>query len=332
MSQVSHEGRGPGAVAHACVLTLLASLAMGVLCPVGRVAACSMASVTYAIDPGLRGDDSEAPAPFSNPSAFTRRISATYCDGTKCTQSSCGDRGQLELQFDAREDAAGSDAVGFRIVWLSGELSDEARRALDGARQLFEPGRVTIDLGWSDVTQLSGEIALVAVDHAGNESAPSDAVRVEWSGCTSSWDDPTCRPATTNQVVGGAANGCAISTLAPTSGPGSLGLWLWVAGLVVACVRCKRARVPTDSANDYRTAIVSGHILPPIAATTCSNSPNTQVCVPQGCTRYSAGRGGVEISGKHGASRQLARARRRDSSGSVARASDLHSRGLQLRS
>lgn len=227
-------------VAPAVALTLMVGL--GLLCPVQRAAACSTAIVDFVIDPSLRDNDSEAPAPFGTLTAFTRRVSATRCEGNKCTQSTCGDHGQLELQFDAREDGMGADGIGYRVVWLSGELPEHTRAVLDGVKPLAEAQHLTLEVGWDEVPQLSGELALVAVDHAGNESAPSDPVHVEWSGCTSYWDDPTCRPTTTNQVAGGAAHGCALAALNRTSRPASLGLWLWVAGLAVARVRRKRAR------------------------------------------------------------------------------------------
>jgi hypothetical protein len=239
MSQVSPEGAGPR-VAWACVLALV--VGSGLLVPVHRVAACSVAIVEFVIDASLREGDSEAPVPFGALTAFTRRVSATRCEGNKCTHSTCGDHGLLELQFDARDDGTGSDRVGYRVLWLSGELSAQARAALDGVKPLFETQRVTLDVGWSEVPQLTGELALIAVDHAGNESAPSDPVHVEWSGCTSYWDDATCRPTTTNQVSSGAAHGCALASFSAASQPASPGLWLWAAGLAVAGARRRHPR------------------------------------------------------------------------------------------
>jgi hypothetical protein len=127
------------------------------------------------------------------------------------------------------------------VLWLSGELSAQARAALDGVKPLAESGRVTLEVGWNEVTALSGELALVAVDHAGNESVPSDPVQVEWSGCTSYWDDATCRPATTSRVSGGAANGCTLAAITCANSRASLAVWLWTAAL--ALVRVQRRRV-----------------------------------------------------------------------------------------
>lgn len=239
MNQVSREGRR---VVPAYALLLLAGL--HALCPVGRVAACSLADVTFAIDSSLRDEDGEAPKAFGNVTAFTRRITATRCTGNRCTQSSCGDRGQLELQFDAREADTGTDGIGYRIVWLSGELPDTTRRALDGVKPLLEPGRLTLDVGWSEVTSLSGELALIAVDHAGNESAQSDPVHLEWSGCTSYWDDLSCHTPGASQVAGGAAHGCTIGALDPARGDGAGAAWVSFAIAAAACawrVRTRRA-------------------------------------------------------------------------------------------
>jgi hypothetical protein len=220
-------------------LTLVAGAA--VLCHAHQVAACSTL-LSFAIDPKLREGDSESPAPFSGVTAFTRRISATRCEGNTCTQSTCGDHGQLELQFDAREDVTGPDAVGYRVVWLSGELPAAAHAALDGVKPLVQAGHVTLDVGWNEVTQLSGEVALVAVDHAGNESTQSEPVRVEWSGCTSYWDDPTCRSSHESPAAGAAAHGCTLASAMHTPPRPRLELWLWAGCLTSLAARRKRAR------------------------------------------------------------------------------------------
>jgi hypothetical protein len=236
MSHVSRQSRSTRVVALVGLVMWLAGSG------VSRVAACSAASADFTIDPNLRESDSDAPAPFGSLTAFTRRVSATRCAGKTCTQSTCGDHGQLELQFDARDEGVDPAGIGYRVVWLSGELPEPVRGALDGVKPLAEAGRITLDVGWNEVTALSGELALVAVDHAGNESAPSDPVQVEWSGCTSYWDDPTCRPATTSRVSGGAANGCELAAITRTGSRASLVGWLSAAALALARVQRRRVR------------------------------------------------------------------------------------------
>lgn len=51
---------------------------------------------------------------------------------------------------------------------------------------------IAIELSFKEITLLEGELALVAIDHAGNESEPSDPVQITWSGCTEYFDDPFC--------------------------------------------------------------------------------------------------------------------------------------------
>jgi hypothetical protein len=148
---------------------------------------------TFVVDPALRETDSEPPTPFSELSAFTRRISATRCDGKLCTSISCGDDGHLELHFEPPKDDSNAAAeLGYRVVWLSGRMPDGLRAATETIKPLADSHTIALELGWNGVTELNGDLALIAVDRAGNESEASRSVHVEWSGCTSYWDDPAC--------------------------------------------------------------------------------------------------------------------------------------------
>jgi hypothetical protein len=138
----------------------------------------------------------------------------------------------VELRFEPPQDAGedGSD-LGYRVVWLSGEMPEAMRGQLDVIRPLNAGGRLTLDVGFSGITQLDGELALVAVDHAGNESEPSEAVRVQWSGCTEYFDEPTCAAASGNCTVGFA-----------TPRPTRAGLWSWTAALALGACVMRRIR------------------------------------------------------------------------------------------
>ena len=64
--------------------------------------------------------------------------------------------------------------------------------ALEIVHPLFSPSSIAIELNYEDITELDGEIALIAVDRAGNESAASAPVHVQFDGCTKYLDSDSC--------------------------------------------------------------------------------------------------------------------------------------------
>jgi hypothetical protein len=156
-------------------------------------AACSrIYPESFRIDTTLAAQDKEAPAPFRAVRAGTHRIEAERCAHGVCTQNSCGDDGILELRFEPPAEAAEGE-LGYRLVWLGGDLPEAMREHLETILPLSEAAEgLSIELGWDGITELNGELALVAVDHAGNESEPSEPVHVGWSGCTDYYDDLFC--------------------------------------------------------------------------------------------------------------------------------------------
>jgi MYXO-CTERM domain-containing protein len=149
----------------------------------------------FEIDPSLREVDTTPPSGFGALQASTRQISGTHCEGSSCTSNSCGDFGRVELTFNAPpvDDHTNTAELGYRVVWLRGRMPSSMRNFIDRVQVLRGDSRLNLELGFSGVTELDGEFALVAVDRAGNESAPSEPIKVQWSGCTSFWDSPnTC--------------------------------------------------------------------------------------------------------------------------------------------
>jgi MYXO-CTERM domain-containing protein len=158
-------------------------------------AACSFAPPPqFEIDPSLSGVDTTPPTGFGGLQASTRQISGTHCEGSSCTSNSCGDFGRIELTFNAPvDDHTNTSELGYRVVWLRGRMPSTMRNFIDRVQVLRGDSRLDLELGFSGVTELDGEFALVAVDRAGNQSEPSEPIRVQWNGCTSFWDSPnTC--------------------------------------------------------------------------------------------------------------------------------------------
>jgi hypothetical protein len=202
-------------------------------------AACSrIYPEPFRIDPSLAAEDSEAPAPFQAVSALTYRIEAERCVNGVCTTSSCGDDGVLELRFAPPAEAAAGE-LGYKLVWLGGDLPDALRDRLEVVLPLSAADEgVVIELGWNGITELDGELALVAVDHAGNESMQSESVHVAWSGCTEYYDESFCREG--GSVLSTPAGCSVVSRPSPqTESPlGAAALF----GLVTGCALRARRR------------------------------------------------------------------------------------------
>lgn len=155
--------------------------------------ACSRQLIEpFRIDRALPTNGSESPDMFRQVSAYTYRIESERCNGNACSASSCGDEGYLLVQFAPHAQAADKE-LGYRLVWLSGSAPPSLLRHLDRVMPLDPRAHeIAIDLDFKEITLLEGKLALVAVDHAGNESQPSEPMQVTWSGCTEYFDDPFC--------------------------------------------------------------------------------------------------------------------------------------------
>jgi hypothetical protein len=136
------------------------------------------------------GVDTAPPTPFRELRASTRQISSTRCEGKTCTSSSCSDEGVIELEFTPPEDDRSAPSqLGYRVLW-HGAVPAGVTSLSDDVQPLGELHTIVLAVGFANVSQLDGELALVAVDRAGNESEPSAPVHVTWSGCMSYFDAP----------------------------------------------------------------------------------------------------------------------------------------------
>jgi hypothetical protein len=154
--------------------------------------ACSTAlEPPFSVDPNKAGDTTP-PSPFSDLSATTLRVNGTHCHGDTCSSTSCGDDGRLTLTFTApKDDQTAAEQLGYRVVWLDGS-APASLDAYKGTRSLPNTNQIDLELGFDGIEQLNGDLALIAVDRAGNESAMSKPIHVEYSGCTEYFDTPGC--------------------------------------------------------------------------------------------------------------------------------------------
>jgi hypothetical protein len=173
---------------------LLLTAAMWCGAPLQRVAACFTVKIPpYEIDPALRDSDTTPPTAFRDVSALGVRVASLHCRGHECTEGSCPDWGGLRISFSRpKDDQTPNDALGYRLVWMGASMPDGMLDATDHVWRLGSATEVVVELDYDAIAGLDGEIALIAVDRAGNESAPSEPVHVAVLGCTTYFDQPTC--------------------------------------------------------------------------------------------------------------------------------------------
>ncbi|HKP59619.1 MAG TPA: hypothetical protein VJV78_23005 [Polyangiales bacterium] len=176
--------------------------------------ACTRAEpVFFQPDPSLRDQDSQAPTPFTQIVARVDRHPATICRDGECTTSTCGSFGSIALDFVLpRDDQNDARTLGYRVVWLRGSRPKSAGDLLehnwplsDAARGESDNAELSLELSYEEVANLDADIALVAIDPAGNESEMSEPIHLEWSGCTRDGDQ--CLEAAGCSVSRPAANG-----------------------------------------------------------------------------------------------------------------------------
>lgn len=210
---------------------------LGVVCwAIGSPAlACSRAApVEYAILAAGSTDDTTPPSPFRDVQSFAMRRVGTRCADGQCTESSCGHAAAVELTFTPPEDDRSPQGqLGYRLEWLDGNVPASMQAAV-GPRWPLGHGRISLDLGFEEVVALDATIVLIAIDRAGNESAPSEPVHLSFSGCTKPMVGETCF-ASEGAAVFGPDDGCSVAKGASRASDS-----IAVLGAIIALVRRRR--------------------------------------------------------------------------------------------
>ncbi|HKO94887.1 MAG TPA: hypothetical protein VJU61_27225, partial [Polyangiaceae bacterium] len=80
------------------------------------------------------------------------------------------------------DDLTPPSQMGYRIELVRGEVPESMRRLI--GVELAGPAPLLLRPSFDEVPSLSATLQVVAVDDAGNESAPSEPFTLAWSGCT----------------------------------------------------------------------------------------------------------------------------------------------------
>ena len=111
------------------------------------------------------------------------RRNGMTCTLTSCVANSCGNTGTVRIALaPAADDRTPVDELGYRLVLVSG-LLPESMQELIGVN-LAGDRPVLLRPTFEEVPSLDVRLAAVAIDAAGNESAPSEPFAVRFGGCT----------------------------------------------------------------------------------------------------------------------------------------------------
>ncbi len=160
---------------------LVGSLLMGAAEPAST---CLFAPTElHRIDADLRGSDTAAPGTPVIVEVEAFRRNGTTCTHANCVTNSCGDTGTVRIDLaPAADDGTPPDQLGYRLTLLRGELPDSMRSLvgvnLAGGRPFY------LRPSFDELPLLNLTFTAVAVDAAGNESAPTVPFEVDFEGCT----------------------------------------------------------------------------------------------------------------------------------------------------
>ncbi|HKO90689.1 MAG TPA: hypothetical protein VJU61_06035 [Polyangiaceae bacterium] len=146
----------------------------------------------HQINPELRGVDVTPPPPPQVSAAALERRRGESCQGGVCISNSCGNLATLSIDLVAGEDdRTPASELGYRLEVLDGEIPESLRDQLGMARRA-SGGQLLYRPAFEDAALLDAALYVVAIDAAGNESAPSPAFRVQFDGCTLSALNDEC--------------------------------------------------------------------------------------------------------------------------------------------
>lgn len=137
----------------------------------------------HRVDAELGSTDTSAPEVPVLVEVATFRRNGMTCTLASCVANSCGNTGTVRIALaPAADERTPVDELGYRLVLVSGVLPASMKELvgvdLAGDRPVF------LRPAFEEVPALDVMLAAVAIDAAGNESAPSEPFAVRFDGCT----------------------------------------------------------------------------------------------------------------------------------------------------
>jgi hypothetical protein len=160
---------------------LVGSLLMGAAEPASTC--IFIPPLLHRVDAALKRVDGEAPPTPTVVSVDTFRRNGMTCTRASCVQNSCGDTGTIRIELaPSADDATPPAELGYRLMLVRGELPASLHGAMGVTLAAGRP--VYLRPGFDELPSLDLELAAVAVDAAGNESAPTEPFAIQFDGCT----------------------------------------------------------------------------------------------------------------------------------------------------
>ena len=162
---------------------LVAGVALLLLCESRQAAACVLEPLRlHHSDADLARIDTAPPERPVVLAAEAYRRSGLTCGEDICVANNCGDLGGVAVDLSADDDQTPVRDIGFRLELVAGEVPPALRRML--GVNLAGPTPLRVQLSFDDVPSVAATLRVIAIDAAGNESAPSEPFEVGFDGCT----------------------------------------------------------------------------------------------------------------------------------------------------
>jgi hypothetical protein len=137
----------------------------------------------HQLDTALHGGDASAPNTPVVVAVDTFRRNGMTCTRASCVANSCGDTGTVRIDLaPSADDATPPEELGYRLLVVRGEVPESMRSSIGVT--LAASQRLFLRPSFEELPALDLELAAVAVDAAGNESAPTAPFAVRFDGCT----------------------------------------------------------------------------------------------------------------------------------------------------
>jgi hypothetical protein len=135
------------------------------------------------VNVALQGDDASAPDTPVVVAVDTFRRNGMTCTRASCVANSCGNTGTVRIDLaPSADDATPPEELGFRLQLVRGELPDSMRGSIGVVLAAGQP--LFLRPSFDELPEIDVELAAVAVDAAGNESAPTAPFAIGFDGCT----------------------------------------------------------------------------------------------------------------------------------------------------
>ena len=159
-------------------------LASAVLLGSAPALACRLLSMEFhQVDAELHEIDTSAPGRPTVVQVDAYRRAGMTCTDASCVWNSCGDTGTVRIALaPSAEDDTPPSQLGYRLSLVAGAVP-ESMQGLIGV-DLAGAGPLFLRPSFDEVATIDAVLTAVAIDAAGNESAPSEPFVVQFGGCT----------------------------------------------------------------------------------------------------------------------------------------------------